>query len=60
MLGNETNIRFRSEISVNENLRIRPTINYQAIKKLDSGEYYFKGYISRLDFSYQFSSILDL
>jgi len=60
MLGNETNIRFSSEISVNENFRISPTINYQAIQKIDSGEYYFKGYIGRLDIRYQFTNFLDL
>ncbi len=60
MLGNETNIRFSSEISVNENFRISPTLNYQAIQKLDSDEYYFKGYIARLDIRYQFTNFLDL
>ena len=60
MLGNETNIRFSSEISVNENFRISPTLNYQAIQKLDSNEYYFKGYIGRLDIRYQFTNFLDL
>ena len=60
MLGNETNIRFSSEISVNENFRISPTLNYQAIQKLDSSEYYFKGYIGRLDIRYQFTNFIDL
>tara|TARA_B100001758_G_scaffold199366_1_gene177807 strand:- start:467 stop:2701 length:2235 start_codon:yes stop_codon:yes gene_type:complete len=60
MLGNETNIRFSSEISVNENFRISPTLNYQAIQKLNSDEYYFKGYIGRLDIRYQFTNFLDL
>ena len=60
MLGNETNIRFSSEISVNENFRISPTLNYQSIQNLDSDEYYFKGYIGRLDIRYQFTNFLDL
>ena len=59
-LGFETNIRFNSEISVNENFRISPTINYQAIRDLDSNNYYFKGYIGRLDIRYQFTNFLDL
>ena len=60
MLGMVNDIRFSSEISINENFRIRPNINYSSIKKLDSDEYYFKGYISRLDIRYQFTNSLDL
>ena len=60
MLGMVNDIRFSSEISINENFRIRPTINYSSIKKLDSDEYYFKGYIGRLDIRYQFTNSLDL
>ena len=59
MLGYEKNLRLSMQISVNDNLRIRPSISYSDIKKLDQDGYYFKGYISRLDFRYQFSSILD-
>jgi len=60
MLGMVNDIRFSSEISINENFRIRPNINYSSIKKLDSDEYYFKGYIGRLDIRYQFTNSLDL
>ena len=60
MLGMVNDIRFSSEISINENFRIRPNINYSSIKKLDSNEYYFKGYIGRLDIRYQFTNSLDL
>lgn len=59
MLGYEKNLRLSMEISVNDNLRLRPSISYSDIKKLDDTGYYFKGYISRLDMRYQFSSILD-
>ena len=60
MLGMVNDIRLSSEFSINENFRIRPNINYSSIKKLDSNEYYFKGYISRLDIRYQFTNSLDL
>ena len=60
MLGMVNDIRFSSEISINDNFRIRPNINYSSIKKLDSDEYYFKGYITRLDIRYQFTNSLDL
>jgi hypothetical protein len=60
MLGMVYDIRLSSEISINENFRIRPNINYSSIKKLDSDEYYFKGYIGRLDIRYQFTNSLDL
>ena len=60
MLGMVSDIRFSSEISINDNFRIRPNINYSSIKKLDSDEYYFKGYIGRLDIRYQFTNSLDL
>jgi len=60
MLGMVNDIRLSSEISINDNFRIRPNINYSSIKKLDSDEYYFKGYISRLDIRYQFTNSLDL
>tara|TARA_B100000925_G_scaffold7457_1_gene5222 strand:+ start:1267 stop:3501 length:2235 start_codon:yes stop_codon:yes gene_type:complete len=60
MLGMVNDIRLSSEISINDNFRIRPNINYSSIKKLDSEEYYFKGYISRLDIRYQFTNSLDL
>ena len=60
MLGMVNDIRFSSEISINENFRIRPNINYSSIKKLDSNEYYFKGYIGRLDIRYQFTNSLDI
>ena len=60
MLGMVNDIRFSSEISINDNFRIRPNINYSSIKKLDSDEYYFKGYIARLDIRYQFTNSLDL
>ena len=54
-LGFTNDVNFGAQISINDNFRISPTINYSSIKKLDSNEYYFKGYISRLDLRYQFT-----
>ena len=59
-LGFTNDVNFGAQISINDNFRISPTINYSSIKKLDSNEYYFKGYISRLDLRYQFTNYLDL
>ena len=60
MLGFVNDIRVTSEISINDNFRIIPSINYSSIKKLNSDEYYFKGYIGRVDIRYQFTNYLDL
>jgi len=59
-LGYETNINFDIEFAINNNLRVKPIISYQDIRKADSNEYYFKGYIGRLDIRYQFNTNLDI
>ena len=59
-LGYETNINFDIEFAVNNNLRIKPLISYQDIRKTSSEGYYFKGYITRLDIRYQFTNTLDV
>ena len=59
-LGYETNINFDIEFAINNNLRIKPIISYQDIRKTNSNGYYFKGYISRLDIRYQFNNNLDI
>ena len=59
-LGFTNDVNFGAQISINDNFRISPNINYSSIKKLDSDEYYFKGYIGRLDIRYQFTNSLDL
>ena len=46
--------------AVNNNLRIKPLISYQDIRKTSSEGYYFKGYITRLDIRYQFTNTLDV
>ena len=59
-LGYETNINFDIEFAINNNLRVKPIISYQDIRKDDSNGYYFKGYIGRLDVRYQFNNNLDI
>ena len=59
-LGYETNINFDIEFAINNNLRVKPIISYQDIRKVDSNGYYFKGYIGRLDIRYQFNTNLDI
>ncbi len=59
-LGMTNNINLSSEISFNQNFRLRPSISYSEMRKLNSDEFLFKGYISRLDLRYQFNTELDL
>ncbi len=59
-LGHETNISFDIEFTLNNNFRLKPIISYQDIKKINSDEYFFKGYIGRLDLRYQFNNTLDI
>ena len=60
MLGYINDIRFTAQLSLTDNLRITPTINYSSIKKNDGDGYFFKGYIGRLDLRYQFTNTFDL
>ncbi len=59
-LGYTNDIRFTAQLSLTDNLRITPTINYSSIKKNDGDGYFFKGYIGRLDLRYQFTNTFDL
>ena len=59
-LGYATNIDFDIEFAINNNLRVKPIISYQDIRKAESSGYYFKGYIGRLDIRYQFNNNLDI
>jgi hypothetical protein len=59
-LGDRENINFSVEVTVNNNFRIKPSISYSAIKELDGDDFYFKGYIGRLDLRYQFTNDLNL
>lgn len=59
-LGERSNLDFSLSLNVNDNLRISPSINYEKLKKLDSNEYFFDGYIARLDLRYQFNTSLNV
>ena len=59
-LGERSNLDFSLSLNVNDNLRISPSINYEKLKKLDSNEYFFDGYIARLDLRYQFNTSLNI
>ena len=58
-LGERLTFNTSIEITLNDNLRIKPSINFSRLKKLDSDEYFFDGYIARLDIRYQFTNSLD-
>ena len=59
-LGYTNDIRFTAQLSLTDNFRITPSVNYSSIKKNDGQGYFFKGYIGRLDVRYQFTNELDL
>jgi hypothetical protein len=59
-LGDRENVNFSAEIAINNNFRIKPSISYSSIRELDGKDFYFKGYIGRLDLRYQFSNELNL
>ncbi|MDG1247380.1 MAG: hypothetical protein P8N64_03395 [Flavobacteriaceae bacterium] len=58
-LGERLTFNTSIELTLNDNLRIKPSINFSRLKKLDSDEYFFDGYIARLDIRYQFTNSLD-
>ena len=58
-LGERFSFNTSIEFTVNDNLRIKPSINFSRLKKIDSDEYFFDGYIARLDIRYQFTNSLD-
>ena len=59
-LGERSNFNTSVEITINDNLRVKPSINFSKLRKLNSNEYFFDGYIGRLDFRYQFTNSLNL
>ena len=59
-LGDRENVNFSVEVTVNNNFRIKPSISYSSIRELDGDDFYFKGYIGRLDLRYQFTKDLNL
>ena len=58
-LGERFSLNTSVEITLNNNLRIKPSINFSRLKKIDSDEYFFDGYIARLDIRYQFTNSLN-
>ena len=48
------------DFTLTDNFSIKPSINYSRLRKLQSDEYFFSGYISRLDLRYQFTSFLGI
>jgi len=59
-LGEKSSFNISVAVTLNDNLRIKPSINYSKLKRLNSDEYFFNGYIARLDFRYQFTNALNL
>ena len=58
-LGERLTFNTSIEVTLNDNLRIKPSINFSRLKKLDSDDYFFDGYIARFDIRYQFTNSLD-
>ena len=58
-LGERLTFNTSIEVTLNDNLRINPSINFSRLKKLDSDEYFFDGYIARFDVRYQFTNSLN-
>ena len=58
-LGERLTFNTSIEVTLNDNLRIKPSINFSRLKKLDSDKYFFDGYIARFDIRYQFTNSLD-
>ena len=59
-LGQRLNYNLTLDFTLTDNLSIKPSINYSKLRKLESNEYFFNGYISRLDLRYQFTSFLGI
>ena len=59
-LGDRFSFNTSLEITLNNNLRIKPSIDLSRLKKIDSQDYFFDGYIARFDVRYQFTSFIDL
>ena len=57
-LGQRLNYNLTLDFTLTDNFSIKPSINYSKLRKIQSDEYFFNGYISRLDIRYQFTSFL--
>ena len=58
-LGIRSNLDFKIAANINNNFRVTPSINFEKLKKINSNEYFFDGYIARLDLRYQFNTELN-
>ncbi len=59
-VGKEFTLYFSPSFQINNNLNIQPSIRYARLKKLNINSDYFKGYISRFSFKYQFNNSLNI
>ena len=59
-LGQRFNYNLTLDFTVTDNFSVKPSLNFSRLKKLQSDEYFFNGYISRLDLRYQFTSFLGI
>ncbi len=57
-LGQRLNYNLTLDFTLNDNLSMTPSINFSKLRNLESDEYFFNGYIGRLDLKYQFTSFL--
>ena len=59
-VGKEFTLYFSPSFQINDNLNIQPSIRYARLKKLNDNSNFFKGYISRFNFKYQFNNSLNI
>tara|TARA_Y200000002_G_scaffold108750_1_gene89053 strand:- start:4028 stop:6301 length:2274 start_codon:yes stop_codon:yes gene_type:complete len=59
-LGQRFNYNLTLDFTVTDNFSVKPSLNFSRLKKLQSDEYFFNGYIGRLDLRYQFTSFLGI
>ena len=57
-LGKRLNYNLTLDFTLNDNFSATPSINFSKLRKLETDEYFFNGYIARLDLRYQFTSFL--
>tara|TARA_B110000438_G_C15744240_1_gene619960 strand:- start:826 stop:1266 length:441 start_codon:yes stop_codon:yes gene_type:complete len=58
-LGIRSNLNLKVAINANNNFRITPSINFEKLQRIDRDDYFFDGYIARLDLRYQFNTSLN-
>ena len=58
-LGTRSNLNLKVAINASNNFRITPSINFEKLKRIDRDDYFFDGYIARMDLRYQFNTSLN-